>query len=191
MKIKLSFFKVARNKNIMRSILFLICISLLSITFSCSEDGMISCNDGIKNGNEISVDCGGDCSPCTVDAALLNVWRLTSATEDGLDAYSFYQIDDIFHEYKSDGQFCGINISKNRTNKVILDGVFELSSSGESLTILNDFTSTISLTISGNMMIQEYFLGDNHWIETYELVAENLCLDVECKVDCRYGYCFP
>lgn len=33
--------------------------------FSCSDnDPMPTCNDGIKNGNEVGVDCGGDCTPC-------------------------------------------------------------------------------------------------------------------------------
>ena len=36
-----------------------------------------SCNDGIQNGNETGVDCGGDCQPCqtnqTVDLAITNI----------------------------------------------------------------------------------------------------------------------
>ncbi len=49
------------NKNI------LIFACLLMI-YSCSDDDPMSsspsCNDGIQNGNELGVDCGGDCSDC-------------------------------------------------------------------------------------------------------------------------------
>ena len=40
--------------------------ALLSITFlfSCEMTGPSTCGDGIQNGTETGVDCGGDCPPC-------------------------------------------------------------------------------------------------------------------------------
>lgn len=42
------------------------CLSLL--LFSCKEDDTPTCSDGIQNGNETGVDCGGDCAPCATNA---------------------------------------------------------------------------------------------------------------------------
>ena len=40
---------------------------------SCGSNPTPSCNDGIKNGNETGVDCGGDCTPCvTCDDGIKN-----------------------------------------------------------------------------------------------------------------------
>ncbi len=49
-------------------ILGLLAISFLLVT-SCSDDkkdpiDMPTCNDGIKNGDETGIDCGGSCEPC-------------------------------------------------------------------------------------------------------------------------------
>ena len=40
--------------------------ALLSITFlfSCEMTGPSTCGDGIQNGTETGIDCGGDCPPC-------------------------------------------------------------------------------------------------------------------------------
>lgn len=39
---------------------------LLSITFlwACETNGTSTCGDGVQNGNETGIDCGGDCPPC-------------------------------------------------------------------------------------------------------------------------------
>ena len=51
--------------------LFLTGMALTALLFtSCSEDDSVSpvqlatCTDGIKNGNETGIDCGGSCAPC-------------------------------------------------------------------------------------------------------------------------------
>jgi len=33
---------------------------------SCKKDAPAGCNDGVKNQDEIDVDCGGVCSPCAI-----------------------------------------------------------------------------------------------------------------------------
>ncbi|MDZ7612446.1 MAG: hypothetical protein U5K51_01005 [Flavobacteriaceae bacterium] len=58
--------------------LILIFLGILAFTFtSCGDDDpdpiviTPTCNDGIQNGNETGIDCGGTCAPCigSVDVA--------------------------------------------------------------------------------------------------------------------------
>ena len=42
--------------------LFILVIAL----FSCGKDESPSCSDGVQNGTETAVDCGGDCSACPI-----------------------------------------------------------------------------------------------------------------------------
>jgi hypothetical protein len=44
---------------------FLCIISALYFFVSCSKDDAATCVDGIQNGNETGIDCGGDCRPCS------------------------------------------------------------------------------------------------------------------------------
>jgi len=61
------------KKIILSSLVF---ISFSLFITSCSEDdngSKLSCFDGIQNGNETGVDCGGDCTPCaTCDDGIKN-----------------------------------------------------------------------------------------------------------------------
>ena len=55
---------------------------VLTLGQACNEESgnKISCFDGIQNGNETAVDCGGDCAPCpTCDDGIKN------GDEDGVD----------------------------------------------------------------------------------------------------------
>lgn len=36
-------------------------------TETCNDSAEPTCNDGIQNGNETGIDCGGSCSPCTTE----------------------------------------------------------------------------------------------------------------------------
>lgn len=50
--------------------IFFLSIFIISLQ-SCSEDPR--CNDGVRNGNETFIDCGGNCDPCfTCDDGILN-----------------------------------------------------------------------------------------------------------------------
>ena len=56
----------------MKKILFALMIAVASFTFliSCSDNEIlvdVSCSDGIQNGDETGVDCGGSsCQPCAI-----------------------------------------------------------------------------------------------------------------------------
>jgi len=50
-------------------------LATVAMIVSCSSDddspgGSASCTDGIQNGNETGVDCGGSCDPCTANNTL-------------------------------------------------------------------------------------------------------------------------
>lgn len=44
---------------------FLFAFSIAILFQSCETGTPTFCNDGIQNGNELGIDCGGDCPPCT------------------------------------------------------------------------------------------------------------------------------
>jgi hypothetical protein len=48
-----------------KSAFFLFIIIILYCFISCSDDDGATCVDGIQNGNETGIDCGGDCRPCS------------------------------------------------------------------------------------------------------------------------------
>lgn len=68
---------------------------------------MITCNDGIQNGNETGIDCGGDCAACettvaedkeniqyTLDNMLVCVEDMTSARAIDILMRDFFQVSD-------------------------------------------------------------------------------------------------
>lgn len=81
----------------------LMVILSLAVVFSCGKDDdemMIieNCTDGIQNGTETGIDCGGDCSPCvtTVEEDKANVQRsfddLTGCAMEIRDARTFTEL---------------------------------------------------------------------------------------------------
>ncbi|MGB1736429.1 MAG: hypothetical protein ACPHGZ_08385, partial [Schleiferiaceae bacterium] len=46
----------------MKKLLF--ALSIVILAQSCETGTPTFCNDGIQNGNELGIDCGGDCPPC-------------------------------------------------------------------------------------------------------------------------------
>jgi len=51
----------------MKNLNFILLLFCMCIIFSCSDDESFStCSDGMLNGTETGIDCGGDCSPCAI-----------------------------------------------------------------------------------------------------------------------------
>ncbi len=56
----------------MRKLLFILPVLIGGLVASCSSDdndplpAVATCTDGIQNGDETGVDCGGTCTPCTI-----------------------------------------------------------------------------------------------------------------------------
>lgn len=65
------------------------CVTLAAATAGCGDDGgtangvAASCRDGIRNGFEIDVDCGGNCGPCAVEQACLEASDCTTGLCEG------------------------------------------------------------------------------------------------------------
>jgi len=60
--------------------LALVLVSVSTTWYSCEEEEVATCDDGIQNGTETGVDCGGDCAPCpTCDDGIMN------GEEEGVD----------------------------------------------------------------------------------------------------------
>ncbi|MGW8315274.1 MAG: hypothetical protein ACWGNV_06715, partial [Bacteroidales bacterium] len=61
---------------------------IVSVLIGCSNDpdpDPSTCSDGIMNGNETDIDCGGDCQPC-FDCLSNYCVYLSGGTSDGPDA---------------------------------------------------------------------------------------------------------
>ena len=84
-------------KNLLKSLMLLFSLTLL---ISCGNDDEMnqSCSDGIQNGTETGIDCGGDCATCvtTVEEDKANVQQsfddLVSCTKEIRDARSFTEL---------------------------------------------------------------------------------------------------
>ncbi|MCB0654290.1 MAG: hypothetical protein KDC85_23625 [Saprospiraceae bacterium] len=54
-------------------LLFALAGTVMVTSTSCDKDDGATCSDGIQNGNETGVDCGGDCAACpTCDDGIMN-----------------------------------------------------------------------------------------------------------------------
>lgn len=67
----------------------------IAISGCKKEDATVSCSNGVKDGNEVGIDCGGDCSACSVSH--YRVKRETFSTNAG----QHYTID---YFYLPDGR---------------------------------------------------------------------------------------
>lgn len=62
------------------SYVFFALLAVLCFASCGDEDPVASCNDGIKNGTETGIDCGGDCIPCATC-----VDGIQNGNEEGVD----------------------------------------------------------------------------------------------------------
>ena len=91
-----------------KSLFYGLLLGLSIIALSCGEDDP-TCDDGIQNGNETGIDCGGDCAPCetTVEEDQANIQKtfddLLICVSDFKDSRS---IDIFFRDFLhlSDGE---------------------------------------------------------------------------------------
>ena len=68
-------------------------LSTLAFVTSCTDDDTIptnepTCSDGIQNGTETGVDCGGTCTPCEAETVELNGDLTENTTLDASKSYS-------------------------------------------------------------------------------------------------------
>lgn len=69
----------------MKRLIYLIVIGSLTLTSSCNKDE--TCSDGIQNGDETGIDCGGSCSPCSTSTPTPTPTAAECTDEVLLDMY--------------------------------------------------------------------------------------------------------
>jgi hypothetical protein len=154
----------------------------------------ITCNDGIMNGDEIGIDCGGtDCQPCPSDEELvIGVWQQLTHTEGSLDHRKEYKVDDVFYEFKANLDFKGLSVTYNQTGKSLFTGDYLIEPSVGEITrkIKNqNLFFRYELTETTLKLINTGTTGQDE-IQTFIKIEEDLCLDSNCQVNtCHFGYC--
>lgn len=61
-------------------------------TVSIATSSSPSCNDGIQNGNETGIDCGGSCTPCANDTGVIYV-DINDITVSSSKTWEFFRIE--------------------------------------------------------------------------------------------------
>jgi len=168
------------------------------ILASCSSSD--SCTDGIKNGDEINVDCGGsDCLPCVgVDPEIsiynnesfAGDWQLISSIwPNGEDLLDIIVVKQYFTFY-DDGNYDFGDFKE-----------FSRNTSSGTFNVMND-----SLIMIGSNLLTFYFsenlseltiynageIRDSTIVNIYKKFENTLCENVVCNEyggSCAYGFC--
>ncbi|KAA3635006.1 MAG: hypothetical protein DWQ02_10495 [Bacteroidetes bacterium] len=156
-------------------------------TTGCDKDDDATCTDGIQNGNETGVDCGGDCAPCpTCDDGIMNgdetgvdcggicdpcpegvqmtQWQSSGSNVAPLLAGDPFNVDSIYVEF----DMLTYRVEQySDGNQTVLEGSFNQSASGTGniWDIVLDQTTPSTLTATGIYEIS----GDGSMM-TYEVV---------------------
>ncbi len=168
-------------------LLFALAGSVMVTTTGCDKDDDATCTDGIQNGNETGVDCGGDCAPCpTCDDGIMNgdetgvdcggicdpcpegvqmtQWQSSGSNVAPLLAADPFNVDSIYVEfdmltYRVEQFSDGV--------QTVLEGNFNQAESGVGAIwdIILDQTSPSTLTATGI-----YEISGDGLMMTYEVV---------------------
>ncbi len=166
---------------------------ILLFCYSCADEDKVSCNDGILNGTEIDVDCGGDCDPCAIELEtpqLTGVWRQYFHEEDGNDLREFYNVNDVFYQFSENGEFNGITVQDDGDIKTILEGIYTFNEVSNLLTIDNGWVNQYNLSYEDADLVLEKDLKGLLDIQKFSPVDMDLCSGINCPVgECHFGYC--
>ncbi len=139
---------------------------MVVITPSCKDDDdpmepVATCDDGIQNGNETGVDCGGDCDPCI--EGLMGEWQSSGANVAPL-LVTLFATDSIYANFRTDNTYL-VEQYDTAGTKLVLEGTYTqaLSGVGQIWTIEVNQTSPVTLTSEGIFEI----IGD---VMNYEIV---------------------
>jgi hypothetical protein len=139
---------------------------MVVITPSCKDDDdpmepVATCDDGIQNGNETGVDCGGDCDPCI--EGLMGEWQSSGANVAPL-LVTLFATDSIYANFRTDNTYL-VEQYDTAGTKLVLEGTYTqaLSGVGQIWTIEVNQTSPVTLTSEGIFEI----VGD---VMNYEIV---------------------
>lgn len=117
---------------------------------SCSDDDAEdapTCTDGIQNGNETGVDCGGDCDPCII--GIMGEWQSSGANVAPL-LVNLFATDSIYALFRTDNTYLVEQFDTSGTS-LTLEGTYtqEPSGVGQIWNITVNQTSPAALTSEG------------------------------------------
>ncbi|MBK8279563.1 MAG: hypothetical protein IPK94_05280 [Saprospiraceae bacterium] len=82
----------------------------------CQAVALNTCNDGIQNGKETGIDCGGDCAPCPcIGAGMFSMFdyiqsvSINDSTHSTGDDHGYAAFDDTY-----------LPLYTNKTNSIVL-----------------------------------------------------------------------
>ncbi len=110
--------------------LFLLLFALSGIvltTYSCDKDDEATCSDGIQNGSETGVDCGGDCDACPVGLQA-TVWQ-SSGSNVAPGLVALLATDSIYAEFGTDFTY-HVETFDTAGVMVVFEGTYNQSESG-------------------------------------------------------------
>ncbi|MCB0556649.1 MAG: hypothetical protein KDD02_24095 [Phaeodactylibacter sp.] len=96
---------------------------------SCDKDNdepEATCSDGIQNGDETGVDCGGSCAPCEI--GVQGKWQSSGANVAPL-LVTLFNTDSIYAEFKTDNTYV-VEQYDNTGAKLTLTGTYSQKESG-------------------------------------------------------------
>ena len=140
----------------------ILAFSLVTSLPSCKkDDDKATCTDGIQNGDETGVACGGSCAPCLV--GVQGTWLSAGANVAGLLAGAPFNIDSIRAEFSTNLTYTVTSYSGG--TPTVLTGTYAQSESGVGAiwNITVNQTAPSALTSEGIFEVT----GDNM---TYEIV---------------------
>lgn len=130
---------------------FILLLVLLAVFISCRKEtpatlpdnavyGSTTCNNGIKDGNEDAIDCGGDCDPCITpnpDCMLTN--NKVTFAGDAFNDFQIYSSSDIVVDTTTSATQTFINVESS-------DIDMKFTFSGDAIETFKYYTATASST---------------------------------------------
>ncbi len=156
-------------------------------------EACVSCIDGIQNGNETGIDCGGDCPDCppTKAEAIIGIWEVTELSLNGNDYFSEFGVRKLYFNFRADMSYESFIINKNGDSD-LNPSTYQPGANAD-IEIANSAGSDFyNCEFSNNYMTVT--LTGNNAFETVALlqkVTEDLCANNSCvnTVECLYGHC--
>lgn len=166
----------------MKSILISFCAILIIGFYSCDKS---SCTDGIKNGDESGIDCGGDCGDCL---SFVGLWKVDEFTANGNNIFQTFSLENIYYDFAS---ATNVKIvSANLQGKLTTNNTTYILDHGNNSFALSDITYTFTVESSSRVALTGIDNNNNNIKLVLKRVTVDLCNAVQCNNGtCSYGYC--
>jgi hypothetical protein len=185
--------KIKDMKHLMYLSFALLLAAPVLLFTSCDDDeGVeISCNDGIQNGDETDIDCGGSCDPCptcddgiqngdetgvdcggSCDACFTGVqgqWE-SSGTNVAPLLVAFFNVDSLWADFRTDGTYT-VHQFDTAGVQTVLEGTYIQTESGVG-DIFNITVNQSSPAVFTSVGILEVTEGEPD-VMKYEIVLDD------------------